>query len=329
MEAVPDRSEIRALRPAKPHVDPWKPHGAVVEWERLPGGRRARVLTAFLSGRECPFTCVFCDLWRYTTDGPTPAGALPHQLRQLLTEHPPGGKAHEHHIKLYNASNYFDPKAVPPHDDDAVIELLRPFDQIIVESHPKLIGSRCLEVARGFGPRRLQVAMGLETVHPEAQPRLGKGANLDDYRRAAATLAHHGIRWRAFVLVGAPFVPLDEAARWAERSAAFAFELGAVHVALIPVRGGNGALEHLAATGHFQPPTLGHLEDALDACLPLATTEQTVTVDTWDLEPLATCPACRADRIARLERINFSADGEPGVHCPQCSATKAALADRP
>ncbi len=321
-----ERRRIRALRPAKPNVDAWAPHGALVEVERLPGGRQASVLTAFLSGRECPFTCVFCDLWQYTTDDPTPPGALPHQLRQLLASHsvPSDGEwldraVDEHHIKLYNASNFFDLKAVPAADDNALVEILRPFDQVIVESHPKILGQRCLDFDRQLGPGRLQVAMGLETVHLEAQPRLGKGADLDDYRRAAAWLGEHDIPWRAFVLVGAPFVPLDEAGLWAEHTIRFAFELGAVQAALIPVRGGNGALEALAAEGHFQPPTLHHLEDAMDRCLPLASARQIVTVDTWDLDAFVVCSDCRDRRVERLERMNLSAAGEPSVVCTHCS----------
>ena len=68
--AATDR-RIRALRPPKLRVDPLVPYGSLVEEERRPGGRIERALTVFLTGAECPFTCSFCDLWRYTIDGPT------------------------------------------------------------------------------------------------------------------------------------------------------------------------------------------------------------------------------------------------------------------
>ncbi len=308
-------------RRQRPVVDVWKPHGALVETERLPNGGRARVLTAFLSGRECPFECVFCDLWRYTIEGPTPPGALPAQLRRLLREHgQPEAEAtyDEQHIKLYNASNYFDVKAVPKADDDAMVALLQPFDRVIVESHPKLVGRRCLEVAQQLGPDRLQVAMGLETVHPEAQPRLGKGADLDDYRRAAQRLRGEGIVWRAFVLVGAPFIPLAEAAHWAARSTAFAFENGAVQVSLIPVRGDHAALRELASQGDFQAPTLGHLEEALDRCLELDG-PGLVSADLWDLASFSDCQVCFTARRHRLERIHLTARPEPPMTCSHCA----------
>ncbi len=50
----------------------------------------------------------------------------------------------------------------------------------------------------------LEVALGLETVHPRALPRLGKRMSLADFDRASGA---RGIAVRAFVLVGAPFVP--------------------------------------------------------------------------------------------------------------------------
>ena len=74
---------------------------------------------------------------------------------------------------------------------------------------------------------------------------------------------------RAFVLVGAPFVPPEEAVEWAVRSAVHAFEQGAERVSLIPVRGGNGAMEALREAGDFTPPRLDQLEEALERCLDL------------------------------------------------------------
>ena len=38
-------------------------------------------------------------------------------------------------------------------------------------------------------------------------------------------------------------------------------------VSLIPVRGGNGEMERLAAAGEWQAPALGQLEEALEAAM--------------------------------------------------------------
>src|SRR5262249_23686397 len=95
-------ARIRGLRPPKPPVDPWKAHGTVLETERAPGGTLDRSVTVFLAGAECPFTCSFCDLWRWTLDGPTPAGAIPLQLARALEQL---ARPLPDRLKLYNASN--------------------------------------------------------------------------------------------------------------------------------------------------------------------------------------------------------------------------------
>ena len=302
---------LRAQRPAKEPVDVYQPLAVVEEEERLPGGEVGRSLTVFLAGRECPFTCIFCDLWRHTTDEPTPPGAIPEQLRRALEGHPGGGT-----LKLYNASNYFDSKAVPPEDDEAIARLVSGFDRVVVECHPRLIGQRTYELAERLDGR-LQVALGLETAHPEALPRLNKGSDLHHFRLAAARLADAGIEMRSFVLVGAPFIPRDERLTWVERSAAFAFDHGAVHVSLIPMRGDSIEMQRLASTGDFVHPTLREVEEAFDRCLVLAW-PMVVVVDNWDLDRLLDCPDCGPLRCERLETMNRSGRQEPPVICHRC-----------
>lgn len=321
-----------ALR-IKPVIDPWEPLGTSWEEERQPGGGVARVLTVFLAGAECPFSCVFCDLWRHTLDGPTPSGALPAQIEKALAAAGPIPDGAQ--IKLYNASNFFEARAVPPEDDEAIAALLAPFAQVIVECHPRLVGTRAERFAARLAEidavapatsavapspararGRLQVAMGLETVHPQALPRLGKAMTLDDFAGAAARLRAIGCGVRAFVLVGAPFVPADEAAEWAVRSAAWAFAKGVEHVSLIPVRGDGDALRALAERGEFTRPALDSVEDAFDRCLALGA--GVVTVDTWDLDRLLSCDGCREARRDRLQRLNLSGSVEPRVQCEGC-----------
>jgi radical SAM enzyme (TIGR01210 family) len=285
----------------------------LVEEERVAGGGLQPVATVFLGGSECPFTCVFCDLWRHTLDGPTPAGALPAQLR-LALEHDAVRRERPRRIKLYNASNFFDPRAVPTADLPALAEALRPFEAVTVECHPSLVDDRVAAFARRL-TGRLEVAMGLETVHPDALARLNKRLPIDGFAAAAARLRAADVDVRAFVLVGAPFVPADETVTWAARSVEHAVGHGAGVVALVPVRGGNGEMERLAAAGDFRPPTLADLEAALDAALPSGAV---VIADLWDADRLPACPACAAQRIARLARINRSGRREPAVDCDTC-----------
>jgi uncharacterized Fe-S cluster-containing MiaB family protein len=295
-------------------VDPWIAHGSILEDEPGPGGVLERSLTVFLAGAECPFTCSFCDLWRWTVDGPTPPGALPAQLARVLhaLERPVPDR-----LKLYNASNFFDRRAVPGVDVPAIAQLAHPFAAVTVESHANTIGPLTLEFARLI-PGRLEVAVGLETIHPVAARHLNKRLDLAKFERAAGFLAEHGIDLRVFVLVGAPYVEPEESVEWTVRTAEYAARRGATRIALIPVRGGNGEMERLAALGRFVPPGLSQLEAALERCLGLAPV--LVAADLWDIDRLPACAECRPRRIERLRRLNLTGGPEAPVACDACGA---------
>ena len=78
------RGAVRSLRGPKQAVSARHPMAVIHELERRPQGAIHPATTVFLVGRECPFTCVFCDLWKATLDADTPEGALPEQLREAI-----------------------------------------------------------------------------------------------------------------------------------------------------------------------------------------------------------------------------------------------------
>lgn len=303
---------IRSLRPPKQRFDPYSAHGAIVENERRPDGRIERALTVFLAGAECPFTCSFCDLWRWTLDGPTQSGALARQLGTVLEslEGPTPNR-----LKLYNASNFFDPRAVPAEDTAEIAKMSATFSAVTVESHANTIGPPILAFARQI-PGRLEVAVGLETIHPVAAAQLNKRLDLARFDRGASFLLENDIDLRVFVLLGAPYVEADESVPWTLRTVEYAVEHGASIVSIIPVRGGNGELERLEALGHFTPPTLSQLEDALDGCLEFKSA--VVTADVWDAERLTMCEHCKPKRIERLQVVNLTGHWVPRVDCKEC-----------
>lgn len=306
-----DDERIRGLRAPKPRVDPWKAHGWTVDEERRLSGVIERALTVFLTGAECPFTCAFCDLWRYTTDAPTPVGALPKQIADTLASM---SGAHVDRVKLYNASNFFDRRAVPNEDLPRIAELCGAFAGVTVESHASTVGPMTLDFARRLpNGTRLEVAMGLETIHPHASARLNKRLDLARFDKAALFLTDHDIDLRVFVLLGAPYVPVAESVDWTVRSVEYAAQHGAAVVSIIPVRGGNGEMERLESVGHFRPPSLGQLESALERCLGVPNT--VVTADLWDVEKLPACSECSQRRIERLRRLNVIGCAEPPVVC--------------
>ena len=318
---------IRSLRPPKARVDPNVAHGSVLEDERRPGGKIERALTVFLTGAECPFTCSFCDLWQWTLDAPTPPGALTRQLESVLEAREAkalDGQARDGHegdgrtpdrLKLYNASNFFDQRAVPSEDVLGIAKLAAPFAAITVESHVNTIGAKALEFARQI-PGRLEVAVGLETIHPAAAAQLNKRLDLARFDSSARFLSDNGIDLRVFVVLGAPYVPVDETVAWTVRTVEYAVERGASVVSIIPVRGGNGELERLQALEFFTPPTLLQLEESLE--LSLQFTKAVVTADLWDVDRLPACEHCRAERVERLRRANVSGRAESRVSCGPC-----------
>jgi len=242
------------LRGPRPIHDPWRFQNLSVDEEPTERGTVARVGTVFLTGRECPWRCAMCDLWRFTTREDTPAGAIPWQVEAARTVWRERGETISR-IKLYNASNFFDPRAVPESDYPAIAARASGLDQVIVESHPSLIGPRVALFRDALGGIALEVAMGLETVHPAALDALNKRMTTDDFARAAADLRRCGVSLRVFLMISPPFVPHEEQDRWLLRSVAFAEQCGASVISLIPARGGNGAMEALIAQNLFRPPT--------------------------------------------------------------------------
>ncbi len=125
-----------------------------------------------------------------------------------------------------------------------------------------------------------------------------------EFAQAAGHLRKNSIDLRVFVLVQPPFISPGDALHWAQRSLDFAFDCGATVVTLIPTRAGNGATDRLMASGDFVPPNLHVVEDALEYGICLK--RGRVFADLWDIERVASCPQCHAQRIARLAAINES-----------------------
>jgi radical SAM enzyme (TIGR01210 family) len=306
-------------------VDPWAPPRVAIDPEPDGHGGVVQVATLFLTGRECPWRCVMCDLWRDTIETDTPPGAIPQQIELGLRSPMP---ATVRHLKLYNAGSFFDDRAVPPGDDPAIARAVAGVSRLTVESHPRLVGDRTWRFRDRLAPS-LEVAMGLETAHPDALARLNKGCTLDDFAAAARALAAHGVGLRVFLLVHPPFVAHDERTSWLLRSIDAAIDAGASVIALIPTRGdppgleGRGAMAALTAEGLFAPPSLATLEDAAAQALRHAHGRARVLADLWDLAAFATCPACLDARRARLLRLNIEQRVPAPIACIACAACAA------
>lgn len=304
---------ILAARPARHELNVWQPYACFVEPEHSFARQVEDVATIFLTNRECPFRCLMCDLWKNTTEDTVPAGAIPAQIDFALQRLGPTP-----HLKLYNSGNFFDARAIPPQDHAAIVERCRGFKSVIVENHPKLCGPHVLKFRDALAEHdvQLEVAMGLETIHPEVLPRLNKQMTVEDFAQAAAFLRTENIRLRAFILLRPPFLTEAEGVEWSLRSIEFAFDCGVDCCAVIPTRGGNGIMEQLALEGSYAPPSLASLEQVLSTGLQLQ--RGRVFVDLWDARKFANCSHCVDARVERLNRMNLSQQTEPVVVCDQC-----------
>jgi hypothetical protein len=155
-------------------------------------------------------------------------------------------------------------------------------------------------------PGRLEVAIGLETAHPDVLARLNKRMTLDAFRRAADFLHRHDIALRVFVLLSPPFMAPGEAVEWACRSIDLAAECGATACSVIPTRGGNGAMEAIGDA--FVPPRLDALESVIEYGLsrragPFGPAGMRVFADLWDIERFYSC-VCSSARATRLAAMN-------------------------
>ncbi len=302
-------------------LNPALPYAFLKERELAADGSAVDVLTVFLTNRECPWKCFMCDLWKNTLEVSPAPGRIPRQITFAFEQMGAPCSASERstwQVKLYNNGSFFDPRAIPVEDYHEIAQLLAGFRRVVVECHPLIIGDRCRRF-RDLLDAELEVAVGLETVHPVALERLNKGFGVEGFLKACAWLREEGVAIRVFLLVNAPFVPLAEQAEWLEKSIRAAAEAGADVIGLIPTRPGNGAVDALIADGAYQRTQLEQLESALEVGIRLGRAR--VFADLWDLEQFRSCPCCFAARRRRLQDINDRQALPARIRCAQCDGS--------
>jgi archaeosine synthase beta-subunit len=287
------KREIEMLRPAQVRLSPWSSPKVLQSLETC--GRDAQVdaTTVFLTGAECPFRCAMCDLWKYTSLEKTPVGAIPFQLHHALK----GTKiAPRHWLKLYNASNFFDDRSVPKTDLIEIAGLCNPFERVIVENHPRL----CDERMRWFSENisgKLEVAMGLESIHPIAMEEMNKSMTLDDFEQAVKQCHLMEIDVRVFVLLHPPGVDIEDTIEWTWKTVAYAMKFGVRHISIIPLRSGNGWIDSLIDRGMYQLPTtelIWQLMDWMHEQAKVISDSCVIEFDLWDWEQIGGgCIGCR------------------------------------
>ena len=169
----PSRRSIRARRTGRSSRTNAGPTDAI-----------ERALTVFLTGAECPFTCSFCDLWRYddrrADAGRRAAGAARGGARRARCIGAASRSAEavqrEQLLRPARRARRRHPARSP--------SCRAPFAGVTVESHASTVGAADarLRAALAGGSRS---AIGLETIHPVAAAQLNKRLDLDAVRRGA------------------------------------------------------------------------------------------------------------------------------------------------
>lgn len=329
MDVIPTPT-TRALRESRPHglrPETDEPFGFHFELEPDGRGNQVPTLTYFLTGSECRFTCAFCDLWKFTLERETSPGSLPRQIH-TLHERTRTLSPRPKWLKLYNASNFFDPKNVPVEDLPQIAEACRGFDCVIVENHAALIESsscrqRILEFADAI-EGRLEIALGLETTHAATIALTNKRLTLPQFQSACAFLLENHISIRTFVLLQPPGTGPHDAVDRAFESLQFAFESGVRHCSILPTRAGNGWLDQLEKNRLWSPPDIATIEALMQRALQFDRAEgKVVTIDLWDWDRVAGgCGTCRPSRYDTLVAMNASQSPIPRPSCLVCDAVR-------
>jgi len=249
-----------------------------------------------------------------TLSTPTPEGAISYQLKLALESLVEGNnesdKRQPHWLKLYNASNFFDSRAVPETDLPAIAGLCKPFERVIVENHPRFCDERMNWFADHLDGQ-LEVAMGLETIHPNAMALMNKEMMLEDFDLAMVYCKRRGIDTRAFVLLHPPGVPIEESIDWTWRTVNYALDRGARHVSVIPVRSGNGWIDQHINDGAYKLPTIKLIRDFFcvneQAQATLQRVDSMVEFDLWNWNSFAGgCAVCRTWLYQSIQHFNAS-----------------------
>ena len=298
------RKRIESLRPSRSPVSPWAIPKFLVAEEPDGLGAMVETTTLFLIGAECPFRCSMCDLWQHTTVEPTPPGAIPHQMDLALESIARTARPESRRwLKLYNASNFFDDRSIPIQDWERIAQRCRGFERIVVENHPNLCDRSIQEFANMLDGR-LEVAMGLESIHPEAIARMNKSMSLSDFDRAVDLCRAFDVDVRVFVLLHPPGIDPQESVDWTWKTVRYALDRLVRHASVIPVRPGNGWIDQQIADGSYELPSFSMVLDFFD-CLTALPSRTVLEFDLWDWGKIGgACNACREGMRSRIACFN-------------------------
>jgi archaeosine synthase beta-subunit len=267
-------AEVMSLRTPQDRIVATKVH-SLIEVERI-GRDQVTTQTVFLTGRECPLACTMCDLWKHTLTMPTAVGSIPQQIQDAIE-----GKANTQWLKLYNASNFFDPLAIPPDDYAAIAFLSNRYERVVVENHPKF-DNRLIKQFQDLLACKLEIAIGLESTDDDVLRLLNKRFTSQQVEFIVRAWINRGIDIRAFVLIKPPASTPHQWFESTMKTVESAFKWGVRHVSLIPTRADWGLLKMWQSYGLYDPPSLDDIKRVARSLNEFDRDYQSISIDVWD-----------------------------------------------
>jgi hypothetical protein len=169
---------------------------------------------------------------------------------------------------VYPAGSLFDPAEVPAEARRGIWRLLRASGarRAKTQARPEHVTPELTdEFVAALPGKRLALHLGLESACEwVVRFCVNRGSGPEEFAKAARLSRGRGVRVRANVILGAPFLAEGEALEDAVMSARWAFENGADEVAFQPVHAKpNTLLAALYSLGRHRPASLWSLVEAL------------------------------------------------------------------
>ncbi len=232
-----------------------------------------------------------------------PVGHIPLQIEKALA-----GEQRADWLKLYNASNFFDPLAVPLQDYARIAELCNNYERIVVENHPRF-DNKNIGTFRDLIQGQLELAIGVECLNDEVLRLLNKQLTIKQSLGAIEKWLRMQIDVRVFLLINPPHT--SRKWDWLECSVqaiTTLFDIGVRHISFIPTRASWGLLKQWVDSKCYVPTRVADVERLAEIIQSMEREGQTISIDVWDWEELlGQCPVCAPDRKQRI--VNWNQTG--------------------
>jgi radical SAM enzyme (TIGR01210 family) len=206
--------------------------------------------------------CLFCGFLNHHSP------VSPREVGQVFCDAFRGGDPHNiHRLELYVSGSFFDDEEVSPGSRLEIAKCVAETEipEVVLESRPEFMTEEGLRsLACVIDPRRVTIAVGVETTDDGVRGELAKGFSLADLVTSMGLVAGAGMNFQAYLLLNPPAINNDrEAIIDVVRSAAEVIGLTRATncplvLAIQPffLAKNSLAAEDPLASGHIRPPWL-------------------------------------------------------------------------